>query len=89
MTTSTVKTVRVRHGLYQLSGVTHTQPDYPGAEPCGGQVYAERFGGSEPGYLWECFCEKCGRCDWQGYGTLAECVKETPGHWSDESEATP
>jgi hypothetical protein len=88
---SRVKAVRVRCGLYELSGVTHTAPRYPGAPACGGRVFAERFPGEwdeeggKPVRLppsWECFCERCLDCDPGGWDTLAECVREALSFWA-------
>jgi hypothetical protein len=81
-----VKAVKVRRGLYELRGVICSVPRYRGAAPCGGQVFAEwlgpqRDGGETIPASWECFCEKCKDCDPNGWGTLAECVREAPGFW--------
>lgn len=86
-----VKAVKVRRGLYRLEGVTHTEPRYPGASVCGGQVFAQRHpdesrdDGVEVDMVlpssWECFCEKCLDCDPNGWATLAECVLEAPAFW--------
>lgn len=89
-----VKPVKVRRGLYELRGVTHTAPDHRGGEICGGQVFAEWFkgpwdadfkNGKETPYKiadsWECYCEKCGLCDSDGWPTLKDCVKVSPEFW--------
>jgi hypothetical protein len=93
---SDVTAVKVRKGLYELRGVTHTEPRRPGEAPCGGQVFAEWFKGpwdSETDYYtgkerrfklpdsWECYCEKCQDCDPNGWPTLADCVREAPAFW--------
>jgi hypothetical protein len=82
----TVGAVKVRRGLYELRGIAHTRPSYPGAAACGGRVYAEWFPGErdDGGPIppsWECYCEKCLECDPNGWATLAECRREAPGYW--------
>jgi len=81
-----VQAFKVRRGLYELRGVTHTKPRYRGAPPCGGQVFAqfcpEEMDKDEvlPA-SWECFCEKCQDCDPDGWNTLKECLVEAPKSW--------
>ena len=87
--------IKVRRGLYELCGVTHAGRDYPGADICGGQVFAERFRAYReedeiiPGdgevipASWECFCKKCGDCDPNGWDTLKDCVREAPEYWCE------
>ena len=86
-----VQAVKVRRGLYELRGVTHTRPRprYPGAPVCGGKIFAERFGlyrddGEVISGSWECYCERCLDCDFNGWDTLRECIQEAPEFWMEE-----
>lgn len=83
--TTRVQAVKVRRGLYELRGVTHTQPAYPGQPACGGQVYAQRFRGVPDPWGWECFCRECLDCDPNGWPTLRDCLREAPRYWEGES----
>ena len=81
------KTIKLHPGFYELRGVTHRRPKYPGSPACGGKILAQRFPGEEDddGRIppsWECFCEECGECDPNGWPTLRECVENTPDYWT-------
>lgn len=80
---------KVCRGKYELVGITHTVPSYVGDQVCHGQVFAEWFPDSKvdedsQDASWECYCERCGWCDPNGWPTLRDCVREASAFWCRE-----
>jgi hypothetical protein len=69
---------KLRAGLYRLDGVTCK---------CGGELRAERVGSHAHEFAWETFCVKCLTCDPNGWRTLRDCIRLSPGHFSQKHAA--
>lgn len=76
----TVKSEKIRCGLYRIVGVRCE---------CGGELQVERCKAdgtplsSDPMFRWETFCVDCLTCDCNGWPTLADCVAEAAEYFSE------
>lgn len=70
---------KIRAGLYEIA-VECKGAEFSSHKPV--KIMIEKIQDGE--WAWEAFCPACMACDPNGYASLREAVKETPGFWKDE-----